>query len=196
MNEGFQEPEYWDSQYRSGETPWEISHVPAQLVRWIGAHAAGGAVLIPGCGAGREISTFANAGWNVTAIDFAPAAIERARKNSADVDATFVLGDFFTHPFALGEFDLICERTFLTALSPARWPACVARYRDLLKPGGRVVAYCSYGCQPDGPPFLQPTDKPPVFAAAFRLEEDAASRDALPLFGERERWQVWRKNDE
>jgi hypothetical protein len=192
MSEAFQDPEFWDSRYRSGDAPWEVSRMPAQLERWIGSHPAGGAVLIPGCGSGREISTFSDAGWNVTAIDFSPTAIARARSHASAANARLILDDFFTHPFVSGTFDLIYERTFLTALSPARWPACVMRYRDLLKPGGWIAGYCYYGHEPDPPPFFQPPGEPPVFAGAFDLEEDATSADALPFFGHRERWQVWR----
>jgi SAM-dependent methyltransferase len=193
MNDSFQEPEFWDSRYRTGDSPWEVSRVPAQLVRWIEAHRSGGAVLIPGCGSGREISAFADAGWNVTGIDFSATAIGRARAGAEARNVRLILDDFFTHPFGSGVFDLIYERTFLTALSPERWPACAARYWDLLKPGGRIVGYCYYGQEPDGPPFFQPPDQPPVFASGFDLEEEAVSEDALPFFGERERWQVWRR---
>jgi SAM-dependent methyltransferase len=192
MSDSFQEPEFWDGRYQSGDAPWELARMPRHLSGWIRAHRGEGAVLIPGCGSGREISAFAQAGWDVTAIDFSPTAIDRARANSATVGATLILDDFFTHPFDFGTFDLIYERTFLTALSPARWPALAARYRDLLRPGGRIAGYCYYGYEPDPPPFLQPLDQPPVFAGAFDLEEDAVSEDALPFFGERERWQVWR----
>jgi SAM-dependent methyltransferase len=166
--------------------------VPGQLSRWLEAHRGGGAVLIPGCGSGREISMFAAAGWNVTAIDFSPTAIARARTNAGPAGAKFILDDFFTHPFASGTFDLIYERTFLTALSPQRWPACAARYRALLQPAGEIAGYCYYGYEPDPPPFFRPPDQPPVFAGGFDLNEDAISEDALPFFGERERWQVWR----
>ncbi len=156
--------------------------------------SAGGAVLIPGCGSGREISAFAAAGWHVTGLDFAATALARARTRlgAEGANVKLIQADFFTHPFDSGVFDLIYERTFLTALSPERWPACAARYAKLLKPGGRIVGFCYYGYEPDGPPFFQPSDQPPVFAGAFDLEEDASSEDALPFFGERERWQVWR----
>ncbi len=191
MNDAFAEPEFWDSRYRAGEVPWEAPRLPGQLGRWLGAHPARGAVLIPGCGSGREIAAFAAAGWSVTGLDFSSTALARARGNLAGREARLILDDFFTHPFAPGEFDIIYERTFLTALSPARWPACVARYAELLKAGGHIVGYCYYGAEPDPPPFFQPVDAPPVLASEFVLAEDAVSEDALPFFGARERWQVW-----
>jgi SAM-dependent methyltransferase len=184
--------EFWDSRYRAGEARWETTQMPGQLARWIGAHPAeGGTVLIPGCGSGREISAFAEAGWNVTAIDFSPAAIALARRNLAGAAARLILADFFAHPFATGAFDVIYERTFLTAISPARWPACAERYGALLKTGGSVVGYGYYGSEPEPPPFLQAPDQPPVFARGFVLAEDALSPDAIPFLAGKERWQVW-----
>ena len=184
--------EFWDSRYRAGEAPWETTGMPGQLARWIGDHpGGGGAVLIPGCGSGREIAAFAEAGWNVTAIDFSPAAMARARQNSAGVSARLILDDFFAHPFAAGTFDVIYERTFLTAIPPARWPTCAERYAELLKVGGSLVGYGYYGSEPEPPPFLQAPDQPPVFAPGFVLAEDALSPDAIPFLAGRERWQVW-----
>ena len=147
--------------------------------------------MIPGCGSGREIASFIEAGWNVTAIDFSPTALGRARDSLAGGSANLILDDFFTYPFANAAFDLIYERTFLTALPPVRWPAVAQRYRDLLKPGGRIVGYCYYGYEAEGPPFFQPPEQPAVFAPMFDLAEDALSEDALPFLGERERWQMW-----
>lgn len=183
--------EFWDSRHRSQDTPWQITRVPAQLAHWLAAQPAAGAVLIPGCGSGPEISAFADAGWKVTAIDFSPTAIDRARTAAGDRDVTLITDDFFTHGFDAAPFDVIYERTFLTALGPTLWPACVERYRDLLRPEGRVVGYCYYGDEVDPPPYFQSVDAPPVLASAFDLQEDASSVDALPFFSGREQWQVW-----
>jgi thiopurine S-methyltransferase len=195
MGDSFQEPEFWDSRYRAQDAPWELAHAPRQLLRWMGSQPSGGSVLIPGCGSGREVCAFARAGWKVTGIDFSATAIARARANAEGASATLIVDDFFTYPFIAGMFDLIYERTFLTALSPERWPACAERYWALLKPDGRIAGYCYYGHEADPPPFFQPPGEPPAFAGAFELEVDAVSEDALPFFGERERWQVWRRKD-
>jgi protein-L-isoaspartate O-methyltransferase len=191
-NDSCESAEFWDSRYRAGEAAWETTRMPGQLARWIAEHpAGGGTVLIPGCGSGREISAFAVAGWNVTAIDFSPAAIALAHRNLGGASARLILNDFFAHPFAAGTFDVIYERTFLTAIPPARWPACAERYGALLKPGGSVVGYGYYGFEEDPPPFLQAPDQPPVFAHGFVMAEDAPSPDAIPFLAGKERWQVW-----
>ncbi len=114
--------------------------MPAPLARWLAAHPGAGArVLIPGCGSGYEIAAFAHAGYDVTAIDFSPSAVARARALvGAPLAARVLEGDFFRHEFAAAPFELIYERTFLCALPPADWPRIVERTAALLQPGGRL----------------------------------------------------------
>ena len=70
--------EFWDSRYRSGKTPWDYGGVPAALLNYLQT-AQPGRVLIPGCGSGYEVRAFHERGWDVLAIDYSPAAVERAR---------------------------------------------------------------------------------------------------------------------
>ena len=83
-------PEFWSSRYLSANTPWDFDGVPADLKEFlkrkdIGSNPqARGKVLIPGCGLGHEIKAFMQAGYDVTAIDFAPGAVERARERARE----------------------------------------------------------------------------------------------------------------
>ena len=113
-------PEFWSSRYAAGRTPWDLHGVPAALIDFLQRTPRGGKVLIPGCGFGYEIRAFHDAGWEVTAVDFAPGAIERVRAVLGPLAGMVQLGDFFTYDFA-GCFDLVYERTFLCALDPSRW---------------------------------------------------------------------------
>jgi SAM-dependent methyltransferase len=131
-------PEFWSSRYSAGKTPWDLHDVPAPLQRFLARSRGPGKVLIPGCGSGYEVRAFHEAGFDVTALDFAPAAIERARAVLGEFAEHVRLGDFFTYDFGR-KFDLIYERTFLCALPPSRWPDYSRRMRELLEPGGRLV---------------------------------------------------------
>src|SRR5438128_1455639 len=71
-------PEFWDVRYAAGQTPWDFHGVPAALREFLETSQPG-SVLIPGCGAGYEVRAFDETGWKVTAIDFSPVAVERAR---------------------------------------------------------------------------------------------------------------------
>jgi SAM-dependent methyltransferase len=184
-------PEFWDVRYASGETPWDFHGVPAALKAFLKTSQAG-SVLIPGCGAGYEVRAFHEANWNVTAIDFSPVAVERARSELGTLASRVVQGDFFKHDFSSQLFDVIYERTFLCALPPDLWPAYVKRMAQLLRPGGKLAGLFFYGQQTDPPPYpLSPDKASELFGERFSLVKNVPVRDSLPIFQGSERWQEW-----
>jgi ubiquinone/menaquinone biosynthesis C-methylase UbiE len=93
--------------------PWDTGISPPELFQFIASHAPGRAIDI-GCGTGTNVITLARSGWEVTGVDFAPRAIQLARKKikavkvQADVsvnDATKLQG--INGPFELA-LDIGC----------------------------------------------------------------------------------------
>jgi SAM-dependent methyltransferase len=155
--------------------------------------------IIPGCGSGYEVVAFAGAGYAVTALDFSPPAIARARASVGPaLSDRIVAGDFFTHDLPAGSFDLIYERTFWCALPPARWPEMAARTAALLKPDGTLAGLFYFGEKADGPPFgFSPGEPKDLFGPHFDLVVDAPvpAWESLPLYAGNERWQEWRRRE-
>jgi len=194
MSVSASQPEFWNTRYASGRTPWDCGGVPPALTRFLAAHpGAGRRVLVPGCGRGHELAAFAAAGWAITGIDFSPPAVAQARERLGRALAPcLVAGDFFSHVFSAAPFDLVYERTFLCALPPDRWSAIAARTAALVKPGGMLAGIYFFGDQDDGPPFgLEPNEAARLFARDFALVVDEAipADESLPLFAGKERWQ-------
>ena len=188
-------PEFWDVRYASGETPWDFHGVPAALKEFLKESPAGNA-LIPGCGAGYEVRAFHEAGWHVTAIDFSPVAVERARSELGALASCVVQSDFFTHDFRADRFDVIYERTFLCALPPRLWPAYVKRMTELLRPSGKLVGIFLYGEEKDPPPYsLSPGKARELFNEKFSLVKSSSVSDSLPIFQGNERWQELVRTD-
>jgi SAM-dependent methyltransferase len=196
-------PEFWNSRYQAGKTPWDLGRAPADLAGFFKRFARDGAapartrVLVPGCGFGHEVKAFAEAGFDFTAVDVAPAAVERTRQLVGPrLAERVVLGDFFTADFSPGSFDLIYERFFLAALPPAQRDAYRDRMAYLLKYGG-ALAGCFYYQKPSaagGPPFgLAWGEADELFARYFLLVKDVAITDSLAQFAGRERWQERRR---
>ena len=52
-------PEFWDTRFRGGVTPWDAGGVPAQLSVWVGRKHSPLKILVPGCGSGYEVRLFA-----------------------------------------------------------------------------------------------------------------------------------------
>ncbi len=202
MTAPFTDPDFWNVRYRSGRTPWDQGGVPPALDRYLSRPAPQlparpPRVLIPGCGSGHEIAAFVRAGYRVTAIDFSPAAVARARALlPPELGGCVIEGDFFTATFAAASFDLIYERTFLCALPPEMWPAVTKRLAGLLASDGTVAGFYFFGDKEDGPPFgLDPAEPAALFDPHFELcrDEPIPGAESLPLFVGRERWQERRK---
>src|SRR5262249_12633521 len=126
--EDFAQPEFWDSRYRSGRTPWDQAAIPKALMSFLQREQGPTSrVLIPGCGSGYELPLFLQRGYDVIGIDFSEAAVSRARSLlSKEQEDRIIHGDFFSYRFA-HPFDLMYERAFLCALSPGRWRNYAAR---------------------------------------------------------------------
>ena len=170
-----------------------MKRVPAALTRWLATAAPAGKVLIPGCGFGYEVRAFREAGWEVTALDYAPTVVERAKTILGELGDRVLLGDFFAHEFGQ-TFDLVYERTFLCALSPCRWLAYSRRVAELLRADGKLVGMFFYGQQDDPPPYpLTEAAAQATLGRYFVRTADEAVTDSLPLFAGRERWHVWEK---
>lgn len=84
-----------------------------------------------GCGEGMLARALRRTAPHVTAIDLDPPSIDQARAYPDDID--YVLGDFLTHPFEPGSFDVVASVATLHHMDAATG---LARMRDLVRPGG------------------------------------------------------------
>jgi len=187
-------PEFWDTRFRSGVTPWDAGRAPAALQAFLDAERSPLGVLIPGCGTGYEVRAFAERGHDVLAIDFSDAAVEAAQRELKDLAGRVRKADFFTLPE--GPFDLVYERAFLCALPRTMWPGWARRMRELVRPGGRLAGFFFIDANDRGPPFgVLRNTLDALLHAAFELQADEAvdPTQSIPVFSGKERWQVWRR---
>ena len=111
---------------------------------------------MPGAGRGHDARLLARRGYRVWGFDWAPTAIEEARRLAAadGVDPTFEARDIFTLAETHGGFfDGVWEYTCFCAIDPARRQEYIRVIRTLLRPGGLLLA-CFY-------PLREGTDGPP-----------------------------------
>ena len=187
-------PEFWEKRFRENFTPWDAGGVPAVLKRFLDEEPRGRSVLIPGCGSGYEVRAFAEAGFDVLAIDFAPAAVERAQRVLGPLSDRVRLSDFFESDFKT-PFDLVYERAFLCALPRRLWPRYAPRVAELLRPGGRLAGFFFFDNAERGPPFgLKAGELENLLGGHFVLAADAAVGDSIPIFAGKERWRVWTRS--
>lgn len=186
-------PDFWDKRFREGITPWNAGRIPQALADYAERRHDRPHTLIPGCGHAWEAGWLAARGWDVTALDFSPTAVEAAREVLGDWPGRLVCADFFDF-VPEQAFDLIYERAFLCAMPRRLWPDYGRRMHTLLAPEGVLAGVFFFGEDPKGPPFgIAPEALDALLAPWFEREEDRAVEDSLPVFAGRERWQVWRR---
>ena len=187
------QPKFWSDRFEQQFMPWDRGGVPQALKDFEARAGRSYTTLIPGCGTGHEVAFLSEAGWDITAIDFSPAAVAAARANLGPWADRVLEADFFE--FSPSKpIDLIYERAFLCALPRAMWPRIAQRWAELLPPGGLLAGFFFLGATPKGPPFgIERTELEQLLVPDFELVEDAAVSDSIALFEGRERWQVWRR---
>jgi SAM-dependent methyltransferase len=185
-------PEFWEKRFRENFTPWDAGRVPALLERFLGTEPRRLRVLIPGCGSGYEARAFADAGHDALAVDFAPAAVDRARKILGPFSEVVRLADFFEADLG-APFDLVYERAFLCSLPRPLRPRYARRVAELLVPRGRIAGFFFFEDGERGPPFgLRSGELDALLGDFFEQTEDAAVDDSIPIFVGKERWKIWR----
>ena len=184
-------PEFWEKRFRPGFTPWDSGGIPLALESFLGREPRGARVLIPGCGSGYEVRAFVQAGFETLAIDFAPAAVERAQRTLGPLAHLVRLADFFEFDFGRS-FDLIYERAFLCALPRRLWPRYALRVSELLRSEGRLAGFFYFDDGERGPPFgLKVRELEALLSDRFERIADAEVGDSIPIFAGKERWQIW-----
>jgi methyl halide transferase len=112
------EMEHWDRIYRGGLPPWETGRPAPGLLRVLREHAGllakRGTAIDLGCGTGADAILLAKAGFDVTAVEISPIALERARARAERDGASvhFVLDDVFDYADKAGKFDLVYDAGF------------------------------------------------------------------------------------
>jgi len=130
---------YWDTQYKSNATGWDLGEVSPPIKAFIDTlEDKNSAILIPGCGNSYEAEYLLKLGFsNVTVIDIAPALVERLRQKFANnTNIKIVLGDFFEHQ---GKYDWVIEQTFFCALPPTMRQKYVWKMHRLLLNNGKLI---------------------------------------------------------
>lgn len=136
--------DFWQDRFASGTTPWDRGAPSPQLQAWLAdgsLRAAGLRVAVPGCGSGHEVAVLAQAGFDVTALDYAAHAVTLTRERLAaqSLQAQVLQADVLAWQ-PLAPLDAVYEQTCLCALHPDQWTAYAAQLHAWLRPGGTLFA--------------------------------------------------------
>lgn len=134
--------QFWQERFEKKETGWDRGAANPQLLNWLDSGALQVCrIAVPGCGSGWEVAELAKRGFDVVAIDYTPAAVERTRALllSQGLNAEVIQSDALSYQ-PLVPFDAIYEQTCLCALHPDHWFGYAKQLRQWLKPQGNLWA--------------------------------------------------------
>jgi SAM-dependent methyltransferase len=129
--------------YRYTTVPWEIGP-RTELVDLVeSGQLKPGRALDLGCGTGANCVFLAKHGFDVVGVDFAPAAIEKAKAlaSEAGTPVEFVVDDLTNLKQVTGTFDLLIDYGTLDDLQPQSRDRYMENVIPLTHPGSVLLLY-------------------------------------------------------
>lgn len=151
-------PDYWSAIYRANDAGWDKGCCAPPIARMLreGFLSPGSHVAVIGCGPGHEAFEAARAGFQVTAIDFAPEAISALKRQATEWGLAIQAVEADVFDLAKHwpeEFDAIIEHTCLCAIDPARRDEYMQAVAGAVVPHGILFGLFYAHNRPNGPPY-------------------------------------------
>ncbi len=149
----------WDERYATGNAPWDSGHPSLELHRilqekWFPPSR----MLELGCGTGTNALFLAQQGFEVTAVDVAALAIEKARAKAAakGMNIAFVHADILALPEVGAPFPFVFDRGVYHHLRQVDLPRFLATLTKVTQAGGYYLTLAGNANDPSpeelGPP--------------------------------------------
>jgi SAM-dependent methyltransferase len=150
--------EHWETRYRTGDVPWETGRPSSELQRVIAEdHIAPCPALELGSGTGTNAVWLAQCGFDMTAVDISPLAVERARQRAAAAGANvrFLTADVLAGPEVGGPFGFFFDRGCYHIVREVDLAAYLRLLERALRPGATGLVLAGNARLPrTGPPVV------------------------------------------
>jgi SAM-dependent methyltransferase len=135
---------FYETLYRHFRAPWDIGPRQELVALVEGGRLRPGRAIDLGSGTASNCIFLAQHGFDVTGVDYAPAAIEqgRARAEAAGVEVDFRVDDLTDLRHVEGTFDLLVDYGTLDDLAPRDRDRYMKNVLPLTHPGSRFLLYC------------------------------------------------------
>jgi SAM-dependent methyltransferase len=164
--------------YAGQAPPWDIGRPQPAFVEV--ADRVTGSVLDAGCGTGENALFFAGRGHPVTAIDFLPGPIQRAKEKAAErgLGVAFLVKDALTLTDWQQRFDTVIDSGLFHVFSSEDRHRYVEGLATVLRPGGRLFLMCFSDAEPgtQGPRRVRRQELDDAFARGWVVESVEPSR--------------------
>lgn len=136
------------------EVPWADLEPNPNLVEWLDRTSPpteGRRALKVGCGLGDDAEELSARGFDVTAFDVSPTAIEACRGRFPESNADYRVADLFEPPTEWSRaFDFVLESYTLQVLPGPERRRAIDVVADFVAPGGTLLVICR-GRDPNEP---------------------------------------------
>ena len=145
---------YWEDKWRKQQTGWDMGHLSPPIQAYIDQLSnTEQKILIPGSGNSYEGEYLFKKGFqNTYLLDLSEIPFLNLKKRYPEFpDENLIVEDFFK---LSGQYDLIQEQTFFSAIPPHLRMAFAKKIHELLVPGGKMAGLL-FGIEfnKDYPPF-------------------------------------------
>lgn len=184
----FDQREFWERLYQAGTTPWDLGAPSPPLQTFLQSQykVPPGSILVLGCGTGHDCMLFAQHGFQVTGIDFAPSAIQATNEKFtqsgiAGKNGFLLERDVFDIHEYDHYFDYVLEHAFFNSIDPSRRRTYAWTVHDLLKPGGKLIGLWWTVDRQGGPPFgVRKEELYALFSDKFTFDIAHVPNDSVP----------------
>ncbi len=140
---GWFEALYVEAAEKGESIPWVDEVANPLLVEWlesVSPASLGQRLLVVGCGLGDDAELLSSLGFDVTAFDISPKAVELCRKRFPESKVHYLAADLLEPPAAWrSSFDLVIEIFTLQVLPAALRPAALSSLAGFLTLGGQLL---------------------------------------------------------
>jgi SAM-dependent methyltransferase len=138
---------WFETLYAQAETgdvtvPWADLEVNPLLADWAARRrmSGPGRAVVVGCGYGDDAQFVASLGFDVTAFDISPTAVEHAKRRFPATPVSYLTADLLRLPPEWNEaFDLVVEIYTVQVLQGADRTGAIERTASLVAPGGTLL---------------------------------------------------------
>ena len=140
--------------------PWSDGRPNPLVVEWVVGQNDPGSALVVGCGLGEDAAFLYQRGWDVTAFDISPTAIEWAKELFSDSKVEWLAADLLELPEEWdASFDMVLEVHTLQAMPESVRLQASPALAPLVRKGGHLVCIGRYQTDTEleeGPPWPLP----------------------------------------
>jgi SAM-dependent methyltransferase len=149
----------WEDRYRTGDTPWDTGCPSTELRRVLADEKVRPCPAVEfGCGTGTNAVWLAQQGFDVTAVDLSPQAIDRARQRAADagVRVRFLVADVLQSLQVDGPFGFFFDRGCYHVVRRINVRPYLENVERVTAPGGLGLILVGNAREPlnPGPPVV------------------------------------------